>query len=135
MTLRTKQITIEKGRDAGITFQITQMPIAKADSWATRALLAFTRGGIETPETHEGILGIARVALGSLKHVPEEKFIELSNELLNNCVQIITESGLERPLDLSIGDVSDVATLWILRKEALMLHIDFLLSAISEEAK
>ena len=32
MALKTKKITIEKGRDAGITFQVTEMPIAKADS-------------------------------------------------------------------------------------------------------
>lgn len=135
MTLKTKTITIEQGRDAGTTFKITEMPIAKADSWATRALLAFTGGGIDVPEASEGILGIARAALGTLKHISEEKFLELSNELLSNCVQIITESGHERPLDLNIGDVRDLTTLWLLRKEALMLHVDFLIGALIEDNK
>lgn len=134
MALKTKKITIEKGRDAGITFQITEMPIAKADKWATKALLALMSGGFQVPNANEGMLGIARVALSALREIPEEKALPLLDELMD-CVEIVTESGATRAVDLSLGDVQDITTLWLLRKEALSLHIDFLgqgLTQISE---
>ncbi|MDG6310301.1 hypothetical protein P9Z71_08725 [Glaesserella parasuis] len=134
MALKTKKITIEKGRDAGITFKITEMPIAKADKWATKVLLALMSGGFQVPNANEGMLGIARVALSALREIPEEKALPLLDELMD-CVEIVTESGATSAVDLSLGDVQDITTLWLLRKEALSLHIDFLgqgLTPISE---
>lgn len=131
MALKTKKITIEKGRDAGTTFLLTEMPVIKADRWATKALLALAATGIDVPDASVGILGLTKVALSAFKQISEEKFIELSEELLAECVQIVTESGATRPLDLNINDVQDISTLWTLRKEALMLHIDFLLQGLT----
>lgn len=125
MTLKTKTITIDKGRDAGITFKITEMPIAKADKWATRVLLALMSGGVQVPDASEGMLGIARIALSALKEIPEEKALPLLDELMD-CVEIVTESGATRSVNLSLGDIQDVTTLWKLRKEVVSLHIDFL---------
>lgn len=125
MALKTKKITIEKGRDAGTTFLLTEMPIVKADKWASRALLALASGIEGMPSASEGMLGLARVALSAFKQIPEEKALPLLDELLD-CVEIVTESGATRPLDLTIGDVSDLKTLWRLRQEAFALHIDFL---------
>ncbi|MFY1028179.1 hypothetical protein ACE4RU_10840 [Actinobacillus seminis] len=125
MTLKTKTITIDKGRDAGITFKITEMPIAKADKWATRVLLALMSGGVQVPNASEGMLGIARIALSALKEIPEEKALPLLDELMD-CVEIVTESGATRSVNLALGDIQDVTTLWKLRKEVVSLHIDFL---------
>lgn len=125
MALKTKKITIEKGRDAGTTFLITEMPIVKADKWASKALLALASGVDGMPNAAEGMLGIARVALSAFKQIPEEKALPLLDELLD-CVEIVMDSGATRPLDLSIGDVNDLTTLWKLRQEAFSLHIDFL---------
>lgn len=130
MALKEKRITIEKGRDAGTTFLIREMPIAKADKWAMRALMAMAGAGIAIPNVTDGMMGIARVALGALQSIPEDKAISLMDELLE-CVQIIPEGGHPRQLDLSINDVQDFTSLWLLRKEALMLHIDFLQSALT----
>lgn len=125
MALKTKKITIEKGRDAGTTFLITEMPIAKADKWASRALLALASGMDGIPSASEGMLGMARVALAAFKQIPEDKALPLLDELLD-CVEIMMDSGTTRPINLAIGDVSDITTLWKLRKEAFALHIDFL---------
>ena len=65
MALKTKKITIEKGRDAGTTFLLTEMPIVKADKWASRALLALASGIDGMPNASEGMLGLARVALSA----------------------------------------------------------------------
>lgn len=134
MALKTKKITIEKGRDKGTTFLITEMPIAKADRWAMRALLAMAAGGITVPSANEGMLGIARVALSALKSLPEDKAIPLADELLE-CVQIIPEGGIPRQMDISMNDVRDFSTLWRLRKEVLELHIDFLQGVLTQTSE
>lgn len=128
MALKTKELIIEKGRDAGTKFLITEMPVAKADRWAMKALVALANGGIEVPDPQTGMLGMAALAISSLKNLPEEKAIPLLDELLE-CVKIIPEGGVARQLDLAMNDVQDFTTLWLLRKEALLLHVDFLQTA------
>ncbi|QIA76178.1 hypothetical protein [Rodentibacter caecimuris] len=125
MALKTKEITIEEGRDAGVRFIITEMPVVKADKWATKVLIALMNAGVEVPDVKMGMLGITTMLLSSLQNVDAEKAIPLLDELLD-CVQIIPEGGSPRKLDLSMNDVQDFTTLWVLRKEALMLHLDFL---------
>ncbi|OBX10414.1 hypothetical protein QV09_05540 [Gallibacterium salpingitidis] len=124
--LKTKEIVIEKGRDAGTKFIITEMPIAKADKWAMKVLLALAGSGIDVPNPQDGMLAIVRVALSAFKNIPEEKFIPLADELLD-CVEIVPKGGQPRKLNLEFNDVQDISTLYRLRQEVLMLHIDFLL--------
>ena len=38
--LNEKIIAIDKGRDAGKTFKVKEMPVTKLEKWAARALLA-----------------------------------------------------------------------------------------------
>lgn len=131
MALKSKEIIIEKGRDKGTKFIITEMPVAKADKWAMKALLALAGSGVKTPNPSEGMLGIAHVAFESLRAIPTETAINLFDELLE-CVQIQPEGGKPRPLDLTMGDVQDFSSLWMLRKEVLMLHIDFLQDVLTQ---
>ena len=125
MSLKSKTITIEKGRDKGKKFQITEMPAAKIDNWAMRVLLALAAAGIDIAEANEGIMGLARVAFGALGKIPHETALPLLDELLD-CVEIVPEGGTARPLDLELGDIEDFANLWTFRKEVFNLHIDFL---------
>lgn len=125
MALKTKELTIEKGRDAGVRFIITEMPVVKADKWATKVLITLMNAGVEVPDVSMGMLGVTTMLLSSLQNVDADKAIPLMDELLD-CVQIIPEGGSPRKLDLSLNDVQDFTTLWVLRKEALMLHLDFL---------
>lgn len=115
MSLKTKTIVIEKGRDQGATFLITEMPVVKADKWAMKALLAMAGAGINVPDVSEGMVGIARTTFAALQSIPEEKAIPLLDELLE-CVQIVPEGGTARPLNLDFNDVQDFSTLWRLRK-------------------
>lgn len=128
--LKTKEITIEKGRDAGTQFLITEMPIIKADKWASKLLLALAGSGVEVPNLNGGMLAIVNIAMSAFKNIPEDKLLPLLDELLD-CVQIIPEGGKPRALNLDINDIQDLTTLWKLRKEVLQLHIDFLKSALS----
>lgn len=127
MALKTKQITIEHGRDKGRVFLITEMSAAHADNWAMRALIALANGGADLGgiSPQQGMIGMARVALDALGRLKADDAIPLLNELLD-CVQIIPESGRPRPLNMDFNDVEDFTTLWRLRKEVFALHTDFL---------
>ena len=117
------------------------MPVAKADSWAMRALMALANGGINlgsiTPRP--GMMGMMGATLAALGKINADDAIPLLNELLT-CVQIIPEGGQPRPMNLEFNDVEDFTTLWLLRKEVFALHTDFLQHAFgkttaSEEAE
>ncbi|HHL3633691.1 hypothetical protein [Neisseria polysaccharea] len=127
MALKTKQITIENGRDKGRVFLITEMSAAHADNWAMRALIALANGGADLGgiSPQQGMIGMARVALEALGRLKADDAIPLLNELLD-CVQIIPEGGRPRPLNMDFNDVEDFTTLWRLRKEVFALHTDFL---------
>ena len=127
MALKTKQITIEHGRDKGRVFLITEMSAAHADNWAMRALIALANGGVDLGDLspQQGMMGMVRVALDALGRLKADDAIPLLNELLD-CVQIIPEGGQPRPLNMDFNDVEDFTTLWRLRKEVFALHTDFL---------
>ncbi|MGC4885024.1 hypothetical protein ACON3F_20125 [Providencia hangzhouensis] len=126
MALKSKTITIEKGRDAGKTFLISEMPIVKLDNWSMRALFAIAKGGVDLEgiSPNMGGLGMASVALKALAGIDTEVVIPLLNELLD-CVQVIPSGGNARSLLLD-SDVTELTTLFTLRKEALAIHLDFL---------
>lgn len=133
MTLKTKQITIENGRDKGRVFLITEMAAAHADNWAMRALIALANGGVDlgSLRPQQGMMGMVKATLDALGKVKPEDAIPLLNELLG-CVQIIPEGGKPRPLNMDFNDVEDFTTLWRLRKEVFALHTDFLQHAFGK---
>ena len=133
MALKTKQITIEHGRDKGRVFLITEMSAAHADHWAMRALIALANGGVDLGglSPQQGMMGMAGVALDALGRLKADDAIPLLNELLD-CVQIIPEGGQPRPLNMDFNDVEDFTTLWRLRKEVFALHTDFLQHAFGK---
>lgn len=133
MALKTKQITIENGRDKGRVFLITEMSAAHADNWAMRALIALANGGVDLGDLspQQGMIGMVRVALDALGRLKADDAIPLLNELLD-CVQIIPEGGQPRPLNMDFNDVEDFTTLWRLRKEVFALHTDFLQHAFGK---
>lgn len=126
MALKSKTITIEKGRDEGMTYLITEMPISKADNWAMRALFAIANGGVdlEGVNPNMGMLGMANVAIKALAGIDPKVGIPLLDELLE-CVQVVPSGGSARSLLLD-SDVKDLTTMFTLRKEALAIHLDFL---------
>ncbi|EMI7065461.1 hypothetical protein V6858_003969 [Providencia rettgeri] len=126
MALKSKTITIEKGRDEGMTYLITEMPISKADNWAMRALFAIANGGVdlESVKPNMGMLGMANVAIKALAGIDPKVGIPLLDELLE-CVQVVPSGGNARSLLLD-SDVKDLTTMFTLRKEALAIHLDFL---------
>ena len=151
MARKTKTVVIESGRDNGKSFLVTEMPVTKADKWANTALLAMMRGGVDVGGVNfdligntlmpsdapkidpaGGMLELARISIAGLGNVTETVGQSLLDQLIEDCVQVVPTGGAARPM-LSIDDeIEDLKTLWTLRKEAFILHIDFLADGSSQ---
>ena len=143
MARKTKTLVIDSGRDEGKSFLITEMPVTRADKWANTALLAMLRGGVDVGNVNFGLIAdtigvgdapkidpmggmleLARITIAGLGNVTETVGQELLDQLINDCAQVISSGGVVRQM-LSIDDeIEDLKTLWMLRKESLLLHID-----------
>lgn len=151
MARKTKTVVIESGRDEGKSFLVTEMPVTKADKWANTALLAMMRGGVDVRgvnfglisntlmpsdapkiDVSGGMLELARISIAGLGNVTETVGQALLDQLIEDCIQVVPTGGAARPM-LSIDDeIEDLNTLWTLRKEAFILHIDFLADGSSQ---
>ena len=151
MARKTKTVVIESGRDDGKSFLVTEMPVTKADKWANTALLAMMRGGVDVGGVNFGLISntlmpsdapkidpvggmleLARISIAGLGNVTETVGQSLLDQLIDDCVQVVPTGGAARPM-LSIDDeIEDLKTLWTLRKEAFILHIDFLADGSSQ---
>lgn len=160
MARKTKTVVIESGRDQGKSFLVTEMPVTKADKWANTALLAMMRGGVDVGGVNfplivdtlqssfdevagkkvlrpkidpaGGMLELARISIAGLGNVTETVGQALLDQLIDDCVQVVPTGGAARPM-LSVDDeIEDLKTLWTLRKEAFILHIDFLAEGSSQ---
>ncbi len=151
MARKTKTLVIDSGRDEGKSFLITEMPVTRADKWANTALLAMLRGGVDVGNVNFGLIAdtigvgdapkidpmggmleLARITIAGLGNVTETVGQELLDQLINDCAQVISSGGVVRQM-LSIDDeIEDLKTLWMLRKESLLLHIDFLADGSSQ---
>ncbi|SPL70864.1 phage tail assembly chaperone [Acinetobacter stercoris] len=134
MARKVKDIEIQSGRDQGKKFRITEMPVLQADRWAMRAIFALTKAGvnIQGVDPKAGMLEMAKVASSALSGLDTEEGIGLLDELLE-CVKIIPGGGEPREPEWD-DDLEDFKSLFILRKEALMLHLDFLAAGSSPDS-
>lgn len=125
---KTADITISEAgsRDAGKTFRITEMPAARAEKWAMRALLALAKSGADLPidAASGGMQAIAYFGLQALTSLSFADAEPLLDEMMG-CVQIV-EKAITRPL--TDDDIEEVRTRMQLRKAILELHVGFSLA-------
>lgn len=151
MARKTKTLVIESGRDQGKSFLITEMPVTRADKWANKALCNLLKAGIDPKSVNVnllintidpnqevkidrmgGMLELATLLGRAVGGIPYEILQDLKDELIDECVQIIPSGGSPRQF-LSIDDeLESLLTLESLRKEALLIHIDFLADGSSQ---
>lgn len=128
MARKSVQVTGFDGRDEGKMFIITEMSAFAAEKWATRALLALARSGLDVPEdlAAEGMAGIARFGFGAIAGAKYEEIEPLLEEMLG-CVQIAPDPVKNPTLTRALieDDIEEVPTILRLRGEALKLHVDF----------
>ena len=124
----TNYTVTDDNRDKGKVFVITELPAARAESWAFRAILALMEGGVELPPGFErmGMAGIAELGIRALSHLRWEVAEPLLAEMWD-CVQIMPDPAkphVVRPLIEQ--DIEEVMTRIKIRAEVWKLHTDFL---------
>ena len=133
---KTEIVTIPlEGRDKGKSFLITEMGAVQAERWATRALLAMGRSGVEVPDEMRGagMAAIAIYGLRALARLAYEDAQPLLDEMLR-CVKFVPNTGANFARDLLItedgesDDIEEVQTLLYLRSKVFELHTGFSLA-------
>lgn len=127
-------VVSDEGRDKGKCFVITEMPVAKSEKWAIKALLALGRSGVEVPDDifQAGMAGLIIVGISKLLHLNFSDAEPLLDEMLE-CVQRRPDPS-HPDLLLPLGnEVEEVKTLVQLRAEVLALHTNFSLADIKSK--
>lgn len=130
---KTKRIVIrptpddKKNRDAGKTFEITEMSAVRAEKWATRALSAMMNSGADIPPeaVRMGMGALVAIGLKAVLAVPFADAEGLLDEMLF-CVEILPDPKhpeIRRPFDSE--DIEEVSTILLLRSEVFEIHTDF----------
>lgn len=94
----------------------------KAEKWAMRALLAVARSGVDIgPAANGGMQSLAILGIKALTKVNFDDVEPLLDEMLE-CIWI-KEAHIVR--EITENDIDEAATLLLLRKEVLDLHMGF----------
>lgn len=114
-------------RDAGKHFVITEAPASQADRWATRALMAAAKAGVNIPDNllTAGVAGLTTIALQALMAIPYYEAEALLDEMMS-CIQIMPDPS--KPMvvrGLVETDIEEIATRFKLRGEVIELHTGF----------
>jgi hypothetical protein len=146
MARKEKRITLTEDGQA-FEFVIRQMPLAKLELFALRAVSLLAGSAKDAPDMNglsDGIEWVRRQSgnalLSCLGNVDTDKAAPLLDELLGCCSRVV--GAVETKCDASNidGYLSDIQSLFTLRKEALTLNFGFFtravekLSASQEEA-
>jgi hypothetical protein len=132
MARKVTSLTVaSEGRDKGKLFSITEMPASQAEEWALRALFLAMQSGVEIPDelASAGLAGLATIGIKALAKIPFDLAKPLFDQLMA-CVQIVPDrTNQQFTRGLIEDDIEEITTRLQLRKAALMLHIDFFISA------
>jgi hypothetical protein len=132
MARKTQIVKISfPGRDTGKAFLLTEMPATQGEKWGMRALLALMHGGVTIPPeiADMGLAGVAHMGAEALAGLP----FELAEPLLDEMFQCIRY--IPNPDDPNIvrslveSDIEEIKTRLFLRKEVLVMHLDFFTDA------
>lgn len=134
---KTATIVIDaEGRDRGKIFILREAPAARAERWATRALLALARSNVEMPKNAEGAgwAGLAFLGFQALSKLTYDEVQPLLDEMWE-CVAIRPDPKhpeVVRPLywGEDVSDIEEVATMIKLRAEVFALHSGFSLPGV-----
>lgn len=127
---KTVAITAE-GRDKGKMFQLTEMPVYKAEKWAARAILAIASVSSDSPDPTDGVGGLANINFNDLSKVNFDQAEPLLDDMMV-CVKVHpnpNDLNVVRLLMPEADDIEELATMLTLRKEILALQFDFFGSA------
>lgn len=146
MPLKIKDVVIpaqvegaRENRDAGKRYRLTEMPALKAERWARHAVSACNRTDLNVSDdtARLGMLGFYLVGFQALAGGDIDGIDVLMDEMMGQ-IQIVTTGDVIRPA-IGDGDIEEVQTIIMLRKELIELHMGFtfaeLASSLAAQAK
>lgn len=127
MARRVETFMADYGRDAGKSFDLTEMPAEDGEWWALRALRALAVAGVDLPEDWENAAMATLMVRGmaALAALPEHTLKALMTEMFD-CVRFRSAKGVV--IELSTGansQIEEVKTRWQIRKALWYLHTGF----------
>ena len=132
--LKTKTVTIEKGRDKGKKFLITEMPAMQADEWSHQLIEQASLSGVNLKDVDilnmntDSMKGMVEIGVGIftvLGRIPYQISREMKFDLLNRCVQLVPSSGNPRACEWD-QEILDFPNFTKLAFNVIELHIGFL---------
>lgn len=137
---KTSTVVIEEeGRDRGKIFVIREAPAARAERWATRALLMLARSGVQLPESAVGAgwAGMAYLGFQALAKIDYSDVQPLLDEMWE-CVSVRPDakSPVTRPIfwgnsDGEGSDFEEISTMLRVRREVFEIHAGFSIPGVS----
>lgn len=118
---REKIVDMKGGRDDGKKFKITEMSAEKAEWWAFRVLQAAMSADVEI-DLQAPLAELAGQGLRALARINQADAKPLLAEMME-CVEVVIPAGGTRKL--MDGDIEDVKTRLLLRKDVMELHMGF----------
>lgn len=135
---KSKIIEIDAdNRDKGRAYLLTEMGAVAAEKWATRALLALAKSGVEVPDeaVQAGAAAILSAGVTAFRSIAFDDAEPLLDDMMR-CVQFVPDRSKLDPLSaqpiarpLIEDDIDEVTTLFRLRSEVIELHLGFSVTA------
>lgn len=124
MARKTKVFTVndEKSRDNGRSYLITEMSSDAAEWWAIKVLLAIGKTETEI-DFNAPFAQMARQGLIGLFKMDPAQAKPLLDEMMG-CVRVKLP-GSNESRDMLPGDIEEITTRFLLRKEIAELYFDF----------
>lgn len=130
--LKTEVVQVpawEGSRDRGKLFKLTEMPAAKAEKWAYRLMLAYSRGGGEIPQNiaGQGMVGVAIVGINTFLrgNILFSDIEPLLDEMFECITFVYDAARQDLARALLEDDIADAQTRMWLRSEVIRLHVNF----------
>lgn len=124
MARRTRIFPVndKESRDNGKSYLITEMAAEDAEWWAFQVLQALLGSDAEI-DFNVPLAQMAKQGLAALGKMPPDKARPLLEQMMSCVSMKLPGTGEARPL--LAGDIEEVKTRVLLRKEVLGLHVDF----------
>ncbi len=127
--LNEKIIAIDKGRDAGKTFKVKEMPVTKLEKWGAR-FGSEMPADIRTLSASSNTAALLSAGLRGLSGLRWEQAEPLYDELLGQIYRVPNPGKPDDVIRLTPHNldahVEDVGTIYRLRWEAIAVCLDFL---------
>ena len=132
-----KHITLKmegepSSRDDGKTYFLQETDALTAEWWATRAIMLLIAGGANIENPNGGMAALAGEGFTALGKLNPMDVKPLLDEMLE-WIFIIPDTrhpDNKRPINMKMGDVEEVSTLFRLRLAVFELHTGFSLPAL-----